>query len=99
MYLNLWSKFDPTAMRDKIRKAMYAYGFTIREESDKGYNQPAYDTFTHQYTIQWTWVWYEEVPLPSAPDNTDQDEDSEENEEPSAGEDSGEDGDPHADGG
>jgi len=63
VYLNLWSKFDPTDMRDKIRKAMYDFGFSIREESDKGYNQPSYDTFTHQYTIQWTWVWYEEIPL------------------------------------
>ena len=61
VYLNLWSDFDPTPMRDRIRKAMYDYGFTIREESDKGYNQPAYDTPTRQYTIQWTWVWYEEV--------------------------------------
>jgi len=63
VYLDLWSKTDPTEMRMKIRKAMYAYGFAIREESDKGYNQPQYDTFTHQYSIQWTWVWYEEVPL------------------------------------
>ena len=62
IYLNLWSDFDPTPMRDKIRKAMYGYGFSIREESDKGYNQPAYDTPTRQYTVQWTWVWYEEIP-------------------------------------
>ena len=70
VYLNLWSDFDPTPMKLKIRKAMYDYGFSIREESDKGYNQPAYDTPTRQYTIQWTWVWYEEVPLEaSANDN------------------------------
>ena len=31
------------------------------EESDKGYNQPAYDTATHQYTVQWTWCLYEEA--------------------------------------
>ena len=61
IYLNLWSDFDPTPMRDRIRQAMYAYGFNIREESDKGYNQPAYDTPTRQYTVQWTWVWYKEV--------------------------------------
>ena len=61
VYLNLWSDFDPTPMKTKIRKAMYKYGFSIREESDKGYNQPAYDTPTRQYTVQWTWVWYEEV--------------------------------------
>ena len=27
----------------------------------KGYNQPAYDTATHQYTVQWTWCLYEEA--------------------------------------
>ena len=40
---------------------MYAAGFSMVEESDKGYNQPAYDTATHQYTVQWTWCLYEEV--------------------------------------
>jgi len=31
------------------------------EESDKGYNHPAYDPPTKTYTVQWTWVWFEEV--------------------------------------
>ena len=60
VYLNLWSDIDPTYMADTIREAMYNYGFTILEESDKGYNMPAYDTATRQYTVQWTWVLYEE---------------------------------------
>ena len=60
VYMNLWSDIDPTDMAETIRQAMYAYGFSILEESDKGYNQPAYDTATRQYTIQWTWVLYEE---------------------------------------
>ncbi len=60
VYMNLWSDIDPTDMAETIRQAMYAYGFSILEESDKGYNQPSYDTATRQYTIQWTWVWYEE---------------------------------------
>ena len=60
VYLNLWSDIDPTEMADTIREAMYNYGFTILEESDKGYNQPAYDTATRQYTVQWTWVLYQE---------------------------------------
>ena len=60
VYMNLWTDIDPTDMAEAIRQAMYAYGFSILEESDKGYNQPAYDTATRQYTIQWTWVWYEE---------------------------------------
>ena len=60
IYMNLWSDIDPTDMADTIREAMYNHGFTILEESDKGYNMPAYDTATRQYTVQWTWVLYEE---------------------------------------
>lgn len=41
VYLNLWSEGDPTEMANRIRRAMYAAGFSIVEESDKGYNQPA----------------------------------------------------------
>ena len=55
VYLNLWSDTDPSSMRKTIRDAMYAAGFGMIEESDKGYNQPAYDTATRQYTVQWTW--------------------------------------------
>jgi len=61
VYLNLWSDNDPTDMADTIQQAMYQYGFTMVEESDKGYNQPAYDTATRQYTVQWTWCWREDV--------------------------------------
>ena len=66
VYLNLWSDIDPTDTADQIRSAMYAAGFVMVEESDKGYNQPAYDTATRQYTVQWTWCLYEEA-LPDAP--------------------------------
>lgn len=66
VYLNLWSDIDPTDAADRIRSAMYAAGFVMVEESDKGYNQPAYDTATRQYTVQWTWCLYEEA-LPDAP--------------------------------
>ena len=61
VYLNLWSDSDPTAMRRTIRAAMYAAGFGMVEESDKGYNMPAYDTATRQFTVQWTWCLDEEV--------------------------------------
>ena len=61
VYLNLWSDVDPTEMRYLIREAMYAAGFGMVEESDKGYNQPAYDTATRQYTVQWTWLLAEPV--------------------------------------
>ena len=60
VYMNLWSDIDPTDMAETIRNAMYDHGFSILEESDKGYNQPAYDTATRQYTVQWTWVLYQE---------------------------------------
>lgn len=61
VYLNLWSDIDPTDAADRIRTAMYAAGFFMVEESDKGYNQPAYDTATRQYTVQWTWCLYQKV--------------------------------------
>ena len=61
VYLNLWSDIDPTEMRYRIRQAMYDAGFGMVEESDKGYNQPAYDTATRQYTVQWTWCIAEPV--------------------------------------
>ena len=61
VYLNLWSETDPTEMRYAIRNAMYRHGFSMVEESDKGYNQPSYDTATRQYTVQWTWCWSQEV--------------------------------------
>ncbi len=61
IYLNLWSDVDPTDTAARIRKLMYDYGFFMIEESDKGYNQPAYDTATRQFTVQWTWIWREDV--------------------------------------
>ncbi len=61
VYLNLWSDTDPTEMANRIRRLMYDYGFFMIEESDKGYNQPSYDTATKQFTVQWTWVWREGV--------------------------------------
>lgn len=61
VYMNLWSDTDPTDTADLIRTLMYTYGFYMIEESDKGYNQPAYDAATRQFTVQWTWVWREEV--------------------------------------
>lgn len=63
VYLNLWSDHDPTEMTAKIRTAMYAAGFSMAEESDKGYNRPAYNNPTQQFTIQWTWCCREEVAI------------------------------------
>ncbi|MEF9974544.1 MAG: hypothetical protein RR296_10405 [Clostridia bacterium] len=61
VYLNLWSNTDPTDSAMRVRQAMYAAGFSMVEESDKGYNQPGYDTATKQYTVQWTWCLREDV--------------------------------------
>lgn len=61
VYLNLWSDIDPTDTALQVRKAMYSVGFSMLEESDKGYNRPAYDAPTRQFTIQWTWCLREEV--------------------------------------
>ena len=63
IYLNLWSDIDPTDMANRIRQAMYDADFWMLEESDKGYNQPAYDPATRTYTVQWTWVYWQEAPL------------------------------------
>ena len=63
VYLNLWSDIDPTDMANRIRQAMYDADFWMLEESDKGYNQPAYDPATRTYTVQWTWVYWQEAPL------------------------------------
>ena len=61
VYLNLWSDTDPTDTAVRIRSAMYNAGFAMIEESDRGYNMPAYDSATRQYTVQWTWCLREEV--------------------------------------
>lgn len=61
VYLNLWSSGDPTLMAALVRSAMYAAGFGMIEETDRGYNETAYDTSTRMYTIHWTWSLYEEM--------------------------------------
>ena len=61
VYLNLWSDIDPTETANRIRQAMYDADFWMLEESDKGYNQPAYDPATRTYTVQWTWVYWQEA--------------------------------------
>ena len=62
VYLNLWSAGDPTGTAALVRNAMYAAGFGMVEETDRGYNEPAYDVGTRMYTVHWTWSLYEEVP-------------------------------------
>ena len=61
VYLNLWSDIDPTDMANRIRQALYGADFWRLEESDQGYNQPAYDPATRTYTVQWTWVYWQDA--------------------------------------
>ena len=61
VYLNLWSAGDPTQTAALVRNAMYAAGFGMVEETDRGYNEPAYDVGTRMYAVFWTWSLYEEV--------------------------------------
>ena len=61
VYMNLWSNTDPTDMADTIRQAMYDADFYLVEETDRGYNQPAYDPATRTYTVQWTWVYWQDA--------------------------------------
>ena len=61
VYMNLWSTSDPYDAIQKIRQAMFDYGFGCIEESDRGYNQPAYDTYSHRFCMAWTWVYNEDV--------------------------------------
>ena len=53
---------------EDVRIILNSYGGSCNAATQmydelKGYNQPAYDTATHQYTIQWTWCLYEEAML------------------------------------
>ena len=58
-----WVIVDHVITSERIYDALLdaAAGFGMVEESDKGYNQPAYDTATRQYTVQWTWLLAEPI--------------------------------------
>ena len=46
-----------------LKKIEYPSRGAISDRNGKllVYNQPAYDTATRQYTVQWTWCWREDV--------------------------------------
>ena len=56
VYLNLWSTGDVTEWIRKVRAAMRAAGFQMQDETDRGYNQPAYNTDADLFSVFWTWV-------------------------------------------
>lgn len=61
VYLNLWSKPDPTSAIHQVRLAMRQAGFQLVEESD------SYNDDTGQTLIAWTWVLWTEMEDEVAP--------------------------------
>ncbi|MBE5799353.1 MAG: hypothetical protein E7321_05310 [Clostridiales bacterium] len=61
VYMNLWSDSDPTETAERVRNLMRKAGFALVSESDRGYNEPAYDYATRAFTVQWTWSYIEEA--------------------------------------
>lgn len=60
VYMNLWSRTDPTEKARQIRKAMRAAGFSMAEEttgSTKG--EARYAEGSKYFCISWTWVYRE----------------------------------------
>ncbi|MBR6889626.1 MAG: hypothetical protein IKN05_01415 [Clostridia bacterium] len=55
VYLNLWTKSDPTPDLVTVRAAMRAAGFELFDERD------SYNDATDQTLIAWTWVGWEAV--------------------------------------
>ena len=55
VYLNLWTRGDPTDDIRAVRAAMYAAGFWMSEERD------SYEDDTDNTLISWTWVCWEEA--------------------------------------
>jgi len=55
VYLNLWTRGDPTPDIRKVREAMYAAGYAMSSELD------SYNDETDQTLIAWTWVGWMEV--------------------------------------
>lgn len=60
VYMNLWSKADPTPWARKIRRAMRAAGFAMDEErSNSTKSDDGYASSVKAYGINWTWVYLE----------------------------------------
>lgn len=62
VYMNLWSRTDPTEMAKTIRKAMRAAGFSMAEESTGSTSGEAdYAEGPKYFCVSWTWVFRQEV--------------------------------------
>ena len=62
VYMNLWSKENPTGKAKAIRKAMQKAGFSMAEESTGSSGGEAkYAEGPGMYCVAWTWVYREAV--------------------------------------
>ena len=61
VYLNLWSKIDPTSTILHVRTAMRQAGFAFVEETDQVANDSGYNEDTRQYLTSWTWLCMEDA--------------------------------------
>lgn len=61
IYLNLWSKTDPTLAIQQVRTAMRQAGFAFVEESDQVADDSGYNEDTRQYLTSWTWLSMEDA--------------------------------------
>lgn len=62
VYMNLWSKGDPTEKARQIRKAMRKAGFGMAEESTGSSSGEAdYAEGPKLFCVSWTWVCRDEV--------------------------------------
>lgn len=61
VYLNLWSKNDPTPAILQVRAAMRQAGFAFVEETDQVADDSGYNEDTRQYLTSWTWVCMEDA--------------------------------------
>lgn len=62
VYMNLWSRTDPTEKARQIRQAMRAAGFSMAEESTgstKG--EASYAEGSKYFCVSWTWVYREVI--------------------------------------
>lgn len=62
VYMNLWSRTDPTEKAREIRKAMRGAGFGMAEESTGNTRGEAnYAEGPKYFCVSWTWVYRERI--------------------------------------
>ena len=61
VYLNLWSRIDPTTAVSLVRAAMRQAGFALVEETDQEAGDSGYNDDTRQYLTSWTWACEEAI--------------------------------------